>query len=66
MKKNLYDVIIVGGGVMGSSTAYYLMSHNHSLKVTVVEPDPTYAQASTTLSACIKSLHHFGYRFQKN
>ena len=50
MKKNLCDVIIVGGGVMGSSTAYYLMSHDHSLEVTVVEPDPTYAQASTTLS----------------
>jgi len=44
------DVIIVGGGIMGSSTAYYLMSHDHSLKVTVVEPDPTYARASTTLS----------------
>ena len=50
MKKDLYDVIIVGGGVMGSSTAYYLMSHDHSLKVAIVEPDPTYAHASTALS----------------
>jgi glycine/D-amino acid oxidase-like deaminating enzyme len=50
MKNNLCDVIIVGGGVMGSSTAYYLMSYDHSLEVTVIEPDPTYAQASTTLS----------------
>ncbi len=50
MKKDTYDVIIVGGGIMGSTTAYYLMSQDESLNVIVVEPDPTYSQASTTLS----------------
>lgn len=51
MNKHSCDVIIVGGGVMGSSTAYHLMRHDRSLNVTVVEPDPTYSRASTTLSA---------------
>ena len=44
------DVIIIGGGVIGSSTAYHLMSRDPQLKLTVVEPDPTYTQASSTLS----------------
>jgi glycine/D-amino acid oxidase-like deaminating enzyme len=49
-KKELYDVIIVGGGIMGSSTAYNLMKRDRKLKVAVVERDPTYEKASTTLS----------------
>jgi len=49
-KNNLYDVIIVGGGVMGCSTAYHLMKMDPTLKVAVVERDPTYERASTTLS----------------
>jgi len=49
MKASAYDIIIVGGGVMGSSTAYHLMA-DERLKVAVVEKDPTYAKASTPLS----------------
>jgi len=45
-----YDVIIIGGGIMGSATAYYLTKTDPTLKVAVVERDPTYARASTTLS----------------
>jgi glycine/D-amino acid oxidase-like deaminating enzyme len=45
-----YDVVITGGGIMGSSTAYYLTKMHPGLKVAVVERDPTYARASTTLS----------------
>jgi glycine/D-amino acid oxidase-like deaminating enzyme len=45
-----YDVIIIGGGIMGSAAAYYLMKTDNTLKVAVVERDPTYARASTTLS----------------
>jgi glycine/D-amino acid oxidase-like deaminating enzyme len=45
-----YDVIITGGGIMGSATAYYLTKSDPSLNVAVVERDPTYARASTTLS----------------
>jgi glycine/D-amino acid oxidase-like deaminating enzyme len=47
---NVCDVIIIGGGIMGSATAYSLMKADETLKVTVVERDATYAQASTSLS----------------
>ena len=50
MDKSTYDVVIVGGGIMGSSTAYSLMSADNKLKVAVVEMDPIYTRASTTLS----------------
>jgi len=52
MKKrdSCYDVVIVGGGIMGCCTAYYLMREESDLKLAVVERDPTYSQASTTLS----------------
>ena len=50
MLKSSYDVIIVGGGIMGCSTAYYLVKTDPKLKVVVVERDPTYERASTTLS----------------
>lgn len=45
-----FDVIIVGGGIMGSTTAYYLTQKDPQLKVVVVERDLAYSRASTTLS----------------
>jgi len=50
MNKDTCDIIIIGGGIMGSATAYYLTKADPTLKVVVVERDPTYARASTTLS----------------
>lgn len=50
MKKGMYDVIIVGSGIMGCCAAYYLIRGDNKLNIAVVEPDPTYSQASTTLS----------------
>ncbi len=50
MNSKTYDIIIVGGGIMGSATAYYLMKADATLKVAVIERDATYSQASTTLS----------------
>ena len=49
-KNGIYDVIIIGGGIMGSATAYYLMKKSGKLKIAVVEKDLTYTYASTTLS----------------
>jgi glycine/D-amino acid oxidase-like deaminating enzyme len=49
MRDQGYDIIIVGGGVMGSATAYHLMQDS-TMKVAVIERDPTYARASTPLS----------------
>src|SRR5471032_405217 len=47
-----YDVVIVGGGAMGSSIAWHLASDpNFEGEVAVVERDPTYATASSSLSA---------------
>jgi len=45
-----YDVIIVGGGVMGCATAYYLLKSDPKLNIAIFEMDPTYARASTPLS----------------
>jgi len=45
-------VAIVGGGVMGSSIAWHLKSDpNFTGRVVVIERDPTYARASSALSA---------------
>jgi len=50
MSLKTYDIIIVGGGIMGSASAYYLMKADPTLKVAVVERDSSYSQASTALS----------------
>ncbi|XP_054435404.1 FAD-dependent oxidoreductase domain-containing protein 1 [Pteronotus mesoamericanus] len=47
------DVVIVGGGVLGLSAAYWLKrleQQRGAIRVLVVERDPTYSQASTGLS----------------
>jgi len=47
--KTAYDVVIVGGAAVGSSTAYWL-SQAGGLSVLVVERDSTYEFSSTALS----------------
>lgn len=41
------DVLIIGGGAMGSSAAFFLRSMAHPPSVMVIEADPSYALAST-------------------
>ncbi|KAF0172301.1 MAG: FAD dependent oxidoreductase [Rhodobacteraceae bacterium] len=47
-----YDVVIVGGAVIGSAVAYFLTANpDFNGSVLVVERDGSYAKASTSLSA---------------
>lgn len=50
MAEQKFDVVIAGGGVMGCSAAYWLSRMDPSLRMVVVEPDPSYRTASTALS----------------
>jgi glycine/D-amino acid oxidase-like deaminating enzyme len=45
------QVVVIGGGVMGSALAYWLTRLEPSVSVTVVERDPSYQHASSALSA---------------
>jgi len=47
------DVVIVGGGIVGSATAYFLSSDGafRGRRIVLVERDPGYAHASTSRSA---------------
>jgi glycine/D-amino acid oxidase-like deaminating enzyme len=49
-KNNTYDAIMVGGGVMGCATAYYLLKYDPEVKVAIIEKDPTYEFNSSVLS----------------
>ena len=42
------DVVVVGGGIIGAATAYFLSKEGR--KVKVIERDPTYKTASFPLS----------------
>ena len=52
MSSERFDVVIVGGAAIGSAAAYFL-THDLAFpgSVAVIERDPTYAHAATTLSA---------------
>lgn len=41
-----YDAAVIGGGIVGSSTAYFLKRAAPAMSVCVIEPDPTYEFAS--------------------
>ena len=41
------DVLVIGGGAIGASVAYFLKVMQPDCRIVVAERDPTYAQAST-------------------
>ena len=44
------NVVVIGGGVVGSSTAYHLAVAGYATDTVVIEPDPTYEHAATPRS----------------
>lgn len=50
--KDRYDVVIIGGAVIGSAVAYFLTANpDFNGSVLVIERDPSYAKAATSLSS---------------
>ncbi|OWA50008.1 FAD-dependent oxidoreductase domain-containing protein 1 [Hypsibius exemplaris] len=48
---NFCDILIIGGGIMGSAVAYYMKERvPESFTIVVVEKDPSYAHAASTNS----------------
>lgn len=45
------DILIIGAGVMGAATAWWLTRLDPALKVVLVEADPRFERASSSLSA---------------
>ncbi|KAA3451412.1 FAD-dependent oxidoreductase [Mesorhizobium sp. SARCC-RB16n] len=45
-----YDIVIIGGAIVGSSVAYYLREEGFSGSVALIDRDPQFAHAATTLS----------------
>ncbi|MCK4984415.1 MAG: FAD-binding oxidoreductase, partial [Desulfobacterales bacterium] len=50
MEQKAYDILIVGGGVVGSSIAYHLLNDGLDGTIAVLEKDPSYEFASTPRS----------------
>jgi len=72
-----YDVIIIGGAMIGSSIAWFLSNNpDFSGSILVVERDPTYATASTShTTSCIRQqfsneinilISQFGVKFLRS
>lgn len=50
-----FDVIIIGGGMVGASVAFWLAKARAGLRIAVIERDPSYEFASTThTNSCIR------------
>ena len=50
LRSQKYDVIVIGGGILGSSVAYCILAQDPQTRLCVVEPDPSYEFTSTLRS----------------
>ena len=46
-----YSVAIIGGGIIGSSAAYFLARAGNDVSVAVIEKDSSYSNATTSQGA---------------
>ncbi len=46
-----YDIVIVGGGIVGSASAYYLRKHGFAGSIAILDKDTSWRQGCTALSA---------------
>jgi FAD-dependent oxidoreductase domain-containing protein 1 len=46
-----YDIVIIGGAIVGSSVAYYLREEGFTGSIALIERDPQFTHSATTLSA---------------
>ena len=46
-----YDIVIIGGAIVGSCVAYYLREEGFSGSIALIERDPQFTHSATTLSA---------------
>ena len=55
-QKNNYDIVIIGGAIMGSATAWFLSKNiDFDGSILIVEKDPTYQFSSTArTNSCIR------------
>ncbi|MEL6609202.1 MAG: FAD-binding oxidoreductase [Pseudomonadota bacterium] len=54
-KHDSYDIVVIGGAMMGSSTAFWLTQMGFQGRVLVVEMDPSYQACSTAhTNSCVR------------
>ena len=46
-----FDVAVIGAGIVGLTSAYYIKKNNPDVNIVAIDKAPTYAQGNTARSA---------------